>query len=74
MNNILTMTEFLNFLIEKGKRFELIYYVPKDKTYRQTVNSLTATAVRLGIKISTNQVTIVEAGKLSEYGVRVKVK
>lgn len=74
MKNIFGFSDFVRFLKEQPAGEAFVYFVPEGKTYRQTVNSLTATAVKFQINLTTDQIMIVQAGKVTEYAVSVTRK
>jgi hypothetical protein len=71
MNNVLSLTDFIRAIKEGKAGDPYVYFVPEGKAYKTTQNSLTATATREGISISTTQILIVEAGELTQYAVKV---
>lgn len=74
MENILGFTGFIRHLKTQKLGYSLVFYITDGKTYAGTVNSLTATAAREGIKISTSQVLMCEEGKTIVTAIRVTKK
>lgn len=74
MHNHHSLTEFIRILKDSQLGYSMLWHVPEGKSYTATVSGLTATAAREGVKISTAQVMIVEAGKVVELAVKVTAK
>ncbi|URC22791.1 hypothetical protein KASHIRA_02170 [Serratia phage vB_SmaM-Kashira] len=74
MENILSLTAFIRHLKAQQLGYSLVYFVEAPKTYAQAVSSLTATASREGIRVSTSQILICEEGKQIFTAIRVTRK
>lgn len=75
MKNLLTLTDFIRSLSSSGQGSSSIYLVPAGKGYDATCKSLTATAHREGVNISSSKVIVVDASSLRALeAVKVMVK
>jgi len=75
MHNLDTLTDFIRRMAGEGMGFSAFYLVPKGKSYESTCKSLTATAHREGVSISTSKILVVDPSRISTWeAVKVTVK